>query len=171
MWAAPLPPGSWTPLSGEGSRDDGLRDEQGTRDFDHRFAAVHRRPPQPLEGFVLDEAEARHQRALGALDHLAVLERLLELPRLGEPRDGDIERGRELLGTQRLEQGAHALGRTCAPHLPLVGLAGQVYDRNVIGGELRGRPHAVTVGEPLVAYGVIRYGATHDRERIGAAER
>src|SRR2546422_11219915 len=104
MWAAPLPPGSWTPLSGEGSRDDGLRDEQRARDLDHRLAAVHRRPPQPLEGPVLGEAEARHQRAPGALDHLAVLERLFELASLGEARDREIERGRPLRRTQRLAQ-------------------------------------------------------------------
>src|SRR5436189_161091 len=111
MWAATLPPGSWTPLSGEGSRDDGLRDEQRARDLDHRLAAVHRRPPQPLEGLVLGEAEARHQRALGALDHLAVLERLFELASLAEARDGEIERGRQLRGTQRLEQVGHDAGR------------------------------------------------------------
>src|SRR2546425_4742744 len=94
MGGAPLPPGSWTPLSGEGSRDDGLRDEQRARALAHRLAAVHRRPPQPLEGLVLGEAEARHQRALGALDHLAVLERLFELASLAEARDGEIEIGR-----------------------------------------------------------------------------
>src|SRR5207253_10560671 len=92
IWAAPLPPRAWTSLSGGGSRDHGLRDEQGARDVDHRLAAVHGRAAQPLEGLVLGEAEARHQRALGALDHLAVLERLPELPGLGEARDGEIER-------------------------------------------------------------------------------
>src|SRR5437588_3458019 len=104
MWAAALPPRSWTSLSGGGSRDHGLRDEQGARDVDHRLAAVHGRTAQPLEGLVLGEAEARHQRALGALDHLAVLERLPELPGLGEARDGEIERGRQLGSAQRLDR-------------------------------------------------------------------
>src|SRR5258708_12152831 len=82
MWAAPLPPRSWTSLSGGGSRDHGLRDEQGARDFDHRLAAVHGPAAQPLEGLVPREAEARHQRALGALDHLPVRNRFPDRPGL-----------------------------------------------------------------------------------------
>src|SRR2546428_13073247 len=103
--AASLPPRAWTPLSGGGSRDHGLRDEQRARDLDHWLAAVHGRPPQPLEGLVLGETEAGHQRALGALDHLAVLERLLELAGLRAAPDGEIERGGPLAGTQRARAG------------------------------------------------------------------
>jgi len=61
-------------------------------------------PAAAAEGVVLGEAEARHQRALGALDHLAVFERLLELAGLGEARDGEIERGASSAGRSGLSR-------------------------------------------------------------------
>src|SRR5439155_26147001 len=118
----------WTPVSGGGSRDHGFRNAQGACDFDHRLAAVHRRAPQSLEGFVLSEAEARHQRALGALDDLAALERLLELLRFREARDREVERRRELRWTQRLEEVAHYAGRVRVFDQRSVGMAGDEHD-------------------------------------------
>src|SRR5438477_10974890 len=100
-WAAPLPPGCWTPLSGGGSRDHGFRNEQGACDFDHRLVAVHRLAPQSLEGFVLGDAEVRPHRALRVLDDLAALEVLLGLPGFLGPRDREVVRRREIGGTQR----------------------------------------------------------------------
>jgi len=59
-------------------------------------AAVHRRATETAKRFLLGQPQAIHQAALGPLDHLAFLQRLLELPRLAIARDGEIKRRRQL---------------------------------------------------------------------------
>src|SRR5439155_736728 len=90
---------------------------------------------------------------------------------LAEARDGEIERGRQLRGTQRLEQVGHDAGRPRALHQRLVGVAGEEHDRAVAGRELRRRLHAVAVGQPRGTDGDVGRGAPNDRQRVGAAHR
>ena len=85
------------------------------RDFAERLARVHRGLLDEREGVVLRQAVLVHQHALGPVDHLArrqlVLEALvllLERLHLGEPAEGDLDGGQQLVLLERL----HEVGQT-----------------------------------------------------------
>src|SRR5439155_1450784 len=94
-------------LFGRHIAGDRLRHEQRPGDVGHGAATVHRGPSEPLERRLLTEVVAPHQRALGPLDHLPLIEPQAKGLCLSEPRHGQIERGRQLGGTKRLEQVRH----------------------------------------------------------------
>src|SRR2546425_1872683 len=89
-------------LFGRHIAGDRLRHEQRPGDVGHGAATVHRGPAEPLERRLLTEVVAPHQRALGPLDHLPLIEPQAKGLCLSEPRHGQIERGRQLGGTKRL---------------------------------------------------------------------
>ena len=86
------------------------------RDLDHRAPRVHGRGPEPTKGLLLAEPVAIHEPALGALDHLAVLEGAPEALRLVESSHGKVQGRRELPAAEGLEQEAHDAGLQRARH-------------------------------------------------------
>jgi hypothetical protein len=76
--------------------DGDLDPEHLAGDIAKALAGVHRVAPQPPEGLGFRQVPIGHQLDLGSINHEPVRPSPLEAPDLPEPRDGQVQSGRQL---------------------------------------------------------------------------
>ena len=82
----------------------GSHSEHGVRHVGEGGSGLHRAGAEPAERVVFGEARDRHQPALGPLDHLSIRKLSPENLAVAEPRNRQVEGGRELRGLQRRDE-------------------------------------------------------------------
>ena len=130
-------------------------DQHGVGNIGHGPSRIHRRLLDPAMSFRLREVELLDEQGLGPVDHFAGFQLALEILvfladgfEVAKPRDGEVERGAQLLLAERFGQKSEDTGLDGAGDHPGIGSTRQEdQGAGTLGHDLSRRLHAVPVTE------------------------